>query len=435
MASNGSSRLTGWKEIANYLDVTVRTAQLWEKSRGLPVHRLPGGGKPSVFSTIEELEAWIQSNPDHPSPEPPSSATPHPRSTGRLRLAAIVAISVVVSAFAIIQIPLGPTSTLVSEVVACSLDGDVLKGLDSTGHEVWLWTFPDMARDHAREQKRHAACIVQDVDGDGRSEVLLLYRGNDRYKNDARLKCLTPGEKHSRWEHPLGRRLEKDERLFSDAYIGRSVKPVEIGGVLHLILVTRHSPSYPAEVILLDARSGVLVDRYSHPGHLETIALGDLDHDGADELLLGGINNPGPGPGLPVLVVLDLPFAGEHGRSRQPRDFFGNPGPQELLYLSLPRSDADGVTGVPADVREVGISGEGVVTAVVSSPNGLVTYTLDLSEMRAPRITSATAHTSFLLGHDALTDAGRLDHYMPTGLPQRYFELMAFDSAPDGNAP
>ena len=70
MGSSGSSRLTGWKEIANHLDVTVRTAQLWEKNRGLPVHRLPGGGKPSVFSTTEELEAWVLSNPDEPPPEP-----------------------------------------------------------------------------------------------------------------------------------------------------------------------------------------------------------------------------------------------------------------------------------------------------------------------------------------------------------------------------
>jgi hypothetical protein len=434
MTSGGSSKLTGWKEIANYLDVTVRTAQLWEKNRGLPVHRLPGGGKPSVFSTIEELESWIRSNPDHPAPESESPATSRPRAAGLLRLAAIVAISIVVSVFAIIQIPLGP-STLVTEVVACSLDGNVLEALDSTGREVWLWTFPNMTDDLAQGQRRNAACIVQDVDGDDKSEILLLYRGKDRYQDDARLICLTPGMKRSRWEHPIGRRLERDGRVFDNAYIGRLVQPVEIGGVLHLILVARHSPSYPSEVILLEAQSGVLVDRYSHPGHLETVALGDLDDDGNDELLVGGINNPGPGPGRPVLALLDLPFTGEHGRSRQTEDFFGNPGPQELLYLSLPRSDADETTELPSEVREIGISDDGVVTTVVGSPNGLLTYTLDLSEVQNPRITSATAHTSFRLGHDALTDAGRLDHYLPAQLPQRYFELGVFDFAPDGNAP
>ena len=34
--------LSSWKEVAAYLDVTVRTAQKWERYRGLPVQRLSG---------------------------------------------------------------------------------------------------------------------------------------------------------------------------------------------------------------------------------------------------------------------------------------------------------------------------------------------------------------------------------------------------------
>ena len=397
MDGNGPARLNGWKEIANHLGVTVRTAQLWEKQRSLPIHRLPGGGKPSVFSTTEELEAWIHCNPGQPAPETRPTEIRRTRRIGRLPIAAVVAVLVVVSILAIVQIPSNP-STLVAEVATCSMEGQNVKALDATNRVVWLWPYEEMAEVDNGEWPDHPECIVQDVNADGRSEVLFLYLGNDRYKNDARLICNTPGQKRSLWEHPLGRRLEKDGREFSAAYIGRLVRPVEIHGTLHLIVVTRHSPSYPSEVVLLNARSGALVDRYSHPGHLEAIALGDLDLDGTNELLVGGINNPGPGPGRPVLILLDLPFTDEHGRSRRSEDFFGNPGPQELLYLSLPRSDTDEVTGLPAEVREVGISDEGVVTAVVTSPNGRLTYTLDLSDMRHPRITSATAHTSLPTG-------------------------------------
>jgi hypothetical protein len=433
MDGNGPARLNGWKEIANHLDVTVRTAQLWEKQRHLPIHRLPGGGKPSVFSTTEELEAWIHCNPGQPVPETRPTEIRRTRWSGRLPIAAVVAVLVVVSILAIVQIPSNP-STLVAEVATCSMEGQVVKALDATDGVVWLWAYEEMTEVDSEEWPDGPGCIVQDVNSDGRAEVLFLYLGNDRYKSDARLICNTPGENRSRWEHPLGRRLEKDGRVFSAAYIGRLVRPVEIHGSLHLIVVTRHSPSYPSEVVLLNAWSGAVVDRYSHPGHLEVIALGDLDLDGTNELLVGGINNPGPGPGRPVLIVLDLPFTGEHGRSRRSEDFFGNPGPQELAYLSLPRSDADEAAGLPAEVREVGISDEGVVTAVVVSPNGRLTYTLDLSDMRHPRITSATAQISFKLGHDALTDAGKLDHYLPTELPGPFYELTAFDTAPDGNA-
>ena len=42
-AANPEDRLDSWKEIANYLQRTVRTVQRWEQTRGLPVYRLPGG--------------------------------------------------------------------------------------------------------------------------------------------------------------------------------------------------------------------------------------------------------------------------------------------------------------------------------------------------------------------------------------------------------
>src|SRR4051794_38366912 len=49
-------RLDSWKEIAAYLKRGVRTVQRWERSGGLPVHRLAGQG--SVFAYKPELDAW-----------------------------------------------------------------------------------------------------------------------------------------------------------------------------------------------------------------------------------------------------------------------------------------------------------------------------------------------------------------------------------------
>jgi len=55
-----TDRLDSWKEIAGWLGRTVRTAIRWEKERGLPVHRVPGGGRHAVFAYRRELEAWLQ---------------------------------------------------------------------------------------------------------------------------------------------------------------------------------------------------------------------------------------------------------------------------------------------------------------------------------------------------------------------------------------
>ncbi|MBS1827060.1 MAG: PD40 domain-containing protein [Acidobacteria bacterium] len=52
--------LETWKEIAAYLSRDVRTVKRWEDSRGLPVHRLPGGPKSAVYALRSEVDAWRQ---------------------------------------------------------------------------------------------------------------------------------------------------------------------------------------------------------------------------------------------------------------------------------------------------------------------------------------------------------------------------------------
>ena len=51
-------RLDSWKEIAAYLRREVRTVQRWEKSAGLPVHRLQIGKQAPVYAYKAELDAW-----------------------------------------------------------------------------------------------------------------------------------------------------------------------------------------------------------------------------------------------------------------------------------------------------------------------------------------------------------------------------------------
>jgi len=59
----GSRRLIGWKSIGQFLRCTERTARRWEAYRGMPVHRIPGGGRSSVWATPGELNSWLQALP------------------------------------------------------------------------------------------------------------------------------------------------------------------------------------------------------------------------------------------------------------------------------------------------------------------------------------------------------------------------------------
>ena len=51
-------RLDSWKEIAAFFARDERTVKRWEKERGLPIHRLPGGVRSPVFAYPEELLRW-----------------------------------------------------------------------------------------------------------------------------------------------------------------------------------------------------------------------------------------------------------------------------------------------------------------------------------------------------------------------------------------
>lgn len=51
--------LVSWKEIASFLERAERTVKRWERDRGLPVHRVPGGGRGGVFAYAEELRGWL----------------------------------------------------------------------------------------------------------------------------------------------------------------------------------------------------------------------------------------------------------------------------------------------------------------------------------------------------------------------------------------
>jgi TolB-like protein len=56
--------LNSWKEIAAYLDVSVRTAQRWERTESLPARRHKHTALSSVFAYRSELDAWWHSRPD-----------------------------------------------------------------------------------------------------------------------------------------------------------------------------------------------------------------------------------------------------------------------------------------------------------------------------------------------------------------------------------
>jgi Tfp pilus assembly protein PilF len=52
-------RLKSWKEIAAFFGTDERTVRRWEE-RGLPIQRIPGGARATIYAEVAELESWLR---------------------------------------------------------------------------------------------------------------------------------------------------------------------------------------------------------------------------------------------------------------------------------------------------------------------------------------------------------------------------------------
>ena len=101
-------RLNSWKEIAKYLNRSVRTVIRWEAEQGLPVHRQIQDKRGAVHAFKAELDAWVQQRtlgPEPAEPAPAPDARPKPKWT---LWASAIAILAAVSGWFVLP---GPSSS------------------------------------------------------------------------------------------------------------------------------------------------------------------------------------------------------------------------------------------------------------------------------------------------------------------------------------
>lgn len=71
-------RLDGWKAIAAYLRRDERTARRWAAESGLPVHRMPGPGRGSVYAMAQDIDAWLEADRKRPQADIPHAVVVEP---------------------------------------------------------------------------------------------------------------------------------------------------------------------------------------------------------------------------------------------------------------------------------------------------------------------------------------------------------------------
>ncbi|OGD25160.1 MAG: hypothetical protein A2Y56_08320 [Candidatus Aminicenantes bacterium RBG_13_63_10] len=354
---------SSWKEISAYLGCDERTCLRWEKKHGLPVHR--AGSKLSkslVFAYREELDDWLRRR------ETGDSAPKKPRGVRRSFLG--IRIPIWLASIPVVLIAALLMTGLVGKIGNSGLDSpqpysfkierSELVVLDRQGAELWRFDtrLPNLYDNDSYQ--RHFPCRkgienedrklpwvkIEDIDSDGRTEVLFMVRTFDDYC-DVGLYCFDDRGRKL-WTYTPGRKMTFGTRHFSEDYALDAVDVISPNttGEKFVIVLARHIPHFPSYIVLF-APDGKTRGEYWNAGRFSDYALVDIDDDGLSSLYVSGTNNE---YGKGFLAVLDVNNL--WGCSPQTPEYLcpDLKAGSEMMYILFPRTVVDRLEFAPRDV-------------------------------------------------------------------------------------
>jgi hypothetical protein len=294
--------LHGWKDIAGYLGVSIRTAQTLEKDQALPVSR-GVGSKPQVSARASDLDSWkdqhrhdsVAGTADslHPGITAPSTSDAilppvKPKYLSRRNwLVGGVIAAVGLGGLGVVRLLWHRRQP----VAAARIDGSTLIALDPDGRELWRYKFTERLGRYPSSRLGPPYCLIADLDGKGMTELLVVVlTASSSY---GPVVCFGPGG-DLRWRHAAGKAVVDSrghQYLPPFGVVALAAIPARAVDPGLVVIVGAHNWSFPCQVAVLDGRTGRSVGEFWHRGHLNHIAIIDLEGKGKPQLLLGGVND------------------------------------------------------------------------------------------------------------------------------------------------
>jgi DNA-binding winged helix-turn-helix (wHTH) protein len=395
------------KENCHVLANKLRVA-LGEVDKGKP-YVVNERGKGYYFSREVDVECFVLSPPhEEPAGMSPASA-PRARATlgttvwkWAVPIVALVIVSVVGAA-------LRPRAQLHD----FRIQGRDVIALDATDRELWRHSFP-------------ADLLNSVYDGDGRRRHSWVGRLTQREADQLLFNVfpvqnitfespvvLFRSDGRIAWEFIPGRTVvDGNGEMMSPPYHPNSLLVVQgkRSEDTRIVVSSNHYLGQANQIALLNP-AGQIVGEYWHPGHLLHLAQKDLDGDGRNELLLGGVNN---GEHQATLVILDPLKSIGISTPKQMKD-------NRFALMNLPASEEEAVILFPRSciskgqpytrVSALNVTGERITVDVSESvdPSGRgFIYEFDFGL----RVISVTPDNGVLFArkHDELQTAGKLNH-------------------------
>lgn len=330
MNDNGRVRLVSWKEIAAYLRREVRTVIRWEKERGLPVHRVPGGQGGSVFAFTDELDRWAAGES---SKEAIARKAPFRRRAAFAVAAAAVAL---ISALAT-----GLARALTHrEIARVSAIGSSIDAFDRDGRRLWSFAIPGRAHHLPRRQTQ-----LIDLNGNGRVDALVTtsVAANPEDAGIGRLYAISDNGELL-WERSLDTRLTFGAGDFEAPWQPDDLLAFTNGGEPLTAWAVHHHTWWPSILTVFDAR-GVRLGAFAQSGWIRSAR---ASADGL-HIITGGFSNSRNGAAFAVLDAR-APTGASPEDAGSPYECRNCPAGQPQRYFTVDWSDI--ATSLPPDERD-----------------------------------------------------------------------------------
>jgi hypothetical protein len=339
--------LSSWKEIAQYLQIDVRTCQRWETAFGLPVHRLGQSSRSRVIAYRDELDDWrARTYRSRAGSRPPENTAAKP--SGRRWFWPVTIVILALTAVGFVAFDRIPSGFRIrdSKLIITNRFG-----LRIWSFETGLATLSPASYYRDRFQVKSyrstsagdfplfPSLIVRDFDGDGKREVLFIPRTREDGEPDAGNIILLDHRGTERWRFQIGRDTIVGSQSYAPNFVANLLEVGDFNGDGRPeILAGAHGfNEAPTRIVLLDL-NGALRGEYWNFGQLTDATWADFEGDGKPEIVLVGQNNEYGGPAIVVLDPADMRGASPQSPAAK---FAGLPEGTEKFYAVFPSMEID----------------------------------------------------------------------------------------------
>jgi hypothetical protein len=178
--------------------------------------------------------------------------------------------------------------------------------------------------------------MVEDIDGNGVKEVLLVYSADRNSANDT-LACYNY-DGSLRWKGELPEPIrygDKEQTRFIHWQLRDFITIRKNKDHRNQLFVIAASLLNPSILFELDPLTGTLLQTYWNNGHINHLHTFDVESDGNTEIVIGGINNPYENAFVSVLDPLNI---SGYGPTREEDIPHSVDRAQPIFYILFPKS-------------------------------------------------------------------------------------------------